>query len=277
MTVHVYQGERLVQEWRNWKSDTPVDFAAAVAGETEIKIWKEGSGVPADSRWIWLPEPGSPVQVKPDATKGSSRDGPATVSGGDPCARRPPNYQAFEGVCLPDRLVGYLKCVEKTGGNRITVTKVDTSKSDSDIAIGVEGKGSGLVVEGAAMANLAWKNMDRTIRRLDERYGDSATKTCLRAPGVEGTPQAMKDVKRVRCLRDLAGVAPEGIRNDPSRYCNVGTIEPLQCRTEADKYSPPSLISRREAKFSIEGEGMAKIVCKCDLNAEVSRKCGLAD
>jgi hypothetical protein len=265
---------------QNSSDDFP-DTKGAIAGETEIKIWKEGSNVPADSRWIWLPEPGEPVQVKPDATKGSSADGPATGSGGNPCAGRPPTYQAFEGACLPDRLVWYLKCVEKMGGNRITVTRVDTSRSDSGIRIGVEGKGSGMVVEGAGMANFAWQNVGESIRRLDERYGDNATKTCLKVPGLEGADHAVKGVKgvstRQHCLRDLAGVNHAGIRNNPNLYCDVGTIEPLQCRTESDNYSLPTLISHKEARFSIEGDGMPRTVCKCSLNDEVLRKCGLGD
>src|SRR5512142_1214517 len=40
----------------------------------------------------------------------------------DACAGRGAGVQGFDGVCLPDRLVGYLKCVEKLGGNRLRVT-----------------------------------------------------------------------------------------------------------------------------------------------------------
>jgi hypothetical protein len=179
MTVQVYQRERLVQEWKN-REPGALNLSAATAGETEIKIWKEGSKVPADFRWIWLSEPESPAQAELDSAGSRSSESSAKGGGGDPCAGRPRTYQAFEGVCLPDRLVAYLKCVEKTGGNRLVVERDETSKGNSGFVVRLGGTLRKFVVEGVGEAEAVRNTVNESIIGLHEIYGSNSTKLCLR-------------------------------------------------------------------------------------------------
>lgn len=116
----------------------------------------------------------------------------AKDDGVGPCAGRPPTFQVYEGTCLPDRLVGYLKCVEKTGGNRLKVSKDESSKSSSDVRIGAEGAGQGVIVKGSGKAQVTRKKVDETIKKLDETYGDRATETCLVAAGLKAERRVKK-------------------------------------------------------------------------------------
>ena len=100
----------------------------------------------------------------------------------DPCPGRA-GFQAYEGSCLPDRLVAYLKCIEKTGGNRLKVTRDESSKNASDLTVGVEGEGKGLVIKGAGKVNVGRKKVDEAIKKVDEVYGDRSAE-CLLAAGL---------------------------------------------------------------------------------------------
>jgi len=102
----------------------------------------------------------------------------------DPCGKHPKDFQVYEGVCLPDRLVGYIKCVAATGGNQLRVTRIDSSGSDSKLRIGAAGKGEGVVIKGEGQADLNKESVERAIRNVDIIYGNDATSRCLVAAGI---------------------------------------------------------------------------------------------
>lgn len=119
----------------------------------------------------------------------SSAGARAAENAANPCAGRPATYQPFEGTCLPDRLVAYLKCMEKTGGGRISVNKEETSKNGTDLVVSAEGQGSGVIIKGSGKAGLSRKKVDESIRKLAEVYGDH-TGPCLIAAGLKPSGKA---------------------------------------------------------------------------------------
>ncbi|MCB0143855.1 MAG: AAA-like domain-containing protein [Caldilineaceae bacterium] len=54
MIVQLYQDNKLTHQYSSVMSGTDVYIAEAGSGETEIKIWKSGSYLQADTMWLWV-------------------------------------------------------------------------------------------------------------------------------------------------------------------------------------------------------------------------------
>jgi hypothetical protein len=54
MTIEYYQGEKLQSKYKQKTSGETINVGIPGSGETEIKIWWEGSTKPADSIWVWV-------------------------------------------------------------------------------------------------------------------------------------------------------------------------------------------------------------------------------
>ncbi|UCE04478.1 MAG: hypothetical protein JSW07_12690 [bacterium] len=54
MTVEYYQKNMLQKKLRGIKSGEIINIGRANSGETEIKIWREGSSEPTDTIWVWV-------------------------------------------------------------------------------------------------------------------------------------------------------------------------------------------------------------------------------
>jgi len=54
MTIEYYQNNRLQKKYYNMVSSSKINIGEPNSGETEIKIWREGSSVPSDSIWVWV-------------------------------------------------------------------------------------------------------------------------------------------------------------------------------------------------------------------------------
>lgn len=54
MAVEYYQGEKLKNKYRQKTSGERINIGIPGSGETEIKIWWEGSSQPSDSIWVWV-------------------------------------------------------------------------------------------------------------------------------------------------------------------------------------------------------------------------------
>lgn len=106
----------------------------------------------------------------------------------NPCEGRPKRFQAYEGVCLPDRLVGYIKCVIALGGNQLRVTKDESNGSDSHVRVDVAGAAKGVLISGSGRVSVDRKRVDADIKKLDITYGDKATTSCLLAAGIRSPP-----------------------------------------------------------------------------------------
>ena len=55
MTIEYYQGNQLKRKYKNMQSGQKINIGVSGSGETEIKIWREGSAQPSDSIWVWVP------------------------------------------------------------------------------------------------------------------------------------------------------------------------------------------------------------------------------
>ena len=88
---------------------------------------------------------------------------------------------------MPDRLVGYLKCVEELGGNRLKLTTSDATSGSSGVRVEVEGKGSGVIISGSGKVDVGRTTVDSAIKKIDVSYGSGATETCLLAAGISRT------------------------------------------------------------------------------------------
>jgi hypothetical protein len=54
MVVQYYQRNMLLGEYRNVTYGQTIAIGSPGSGETEVKIWRHGAGLPADSIWVWV-------------------------------------------------------------------------------------------------------------------------------------------------------------------------------------------------------------------------------
>jgi len=124
------------------------------------------------------------------------------------CPAGPEGLQPYKGNCLPTRLVGFLKCVEETGGNRVTITQTDGENGSSDMRIQLAGSGEGVLVSGTGNGLFNQRRINETIKRLSVQYGADALRACLDAlppGGSSGQPPERKTPKVLKPLRNAEG------------------------------------------------------------------------
>lgn len=115
--------------------------------------------------------------------------------------------QKYEGQCLSDKMVGYLKCLDHSGNARVRITKRDdrTNKRGYEIEVGggTDDSANGkLIGQAHVSANLHSKlvapDENTAIQRIDETLSPDASSNCLLAadipPKIPGRHQLRRKV-----------------------------------------------------------------------------------
>jgi hypothetical protein len=80
--------------------------------------------------------------------------------------------------CIPDKLVNYLVCLEKSSGGKIEFTSKEGSDNSSAQQIILKGKGSGVVVNGEANGSYSTSETARITRELQAKLDPNLTTNC---------------------------------------------------------------------------------------------------
>jgi hypothetical protein len=115
----------------------------------------------------------------------------ATAALGAPAedgARCPADMQMFEGVCLSNRMIAYLKCLEKIGGGKLHVTKDEETSKPSSVTVELQGEGGTVLAKGSGKVKIDTRNDQKSIRKLDETLSPDAVTGCIQLAGIERRP-----------------------------------------------------------------------------------------
>jgi outer membrane protein OmpA-like peptidoglycan-associated protein len=89
--------------------------------------------------------------------------------------------QLFEGVCLSDRMVAYLKCLDRSGNARLRVVQDEKTAKPSNLTVEVAGAAGGKILKGSGRVMVDRRSDEQSIRRLDQAISPHALTACLRA------------------------------------------------------------------------------------------------
>ena len=104
----------------------------------------------------------------------------------------PPDMQRFEAVCLSNRMIAYLKCLEKINGGRLHIAKDETDTKPSSVTVEIEGEGHAAIAKGSGKVKIDSRNDQTSIRKLDETISPDVVTGCIELAGVARAPAAKR-------------------------------------------------------------------------------------
>lgn len=81
-------------------------------------------------------------------------------------------------VCLPQRMIDYLTCIEGSGGGKITVEQDSSADNSKGIIIKASGEGGNLIAKGKGKISVDASNVDKSMRRIKEQFDPKTTTNC---------------------------------------------------------------------------------------------------
>ena len=111
-------------------------------------------------------------------------------------------------VCLPDRMVAYLACLETTGGGLITVDRNDAAGSSKKVSVGLEGGGGTLLAKGKGKITVDVEKSDAAIKQLKAQFDPKNNTKCFNA-AFSGSPIApQKPPKQAKNIQESSSADP---------------------------------------------------------------------
>ena len=104
----------------------------------------------------------------------------------------PPDMQRFEAVCLSNRMIAYLKCLEKINGGRLHIAKDEADAKPSSVTVEIEGEGHAAIAKGSGKVKIDSRNDQTSIRKLDETISPDVVTGCIELAGVARAPAAKR-------------------------------------------------------------------------------------
>jgi hypothetical protein len=92
--------------------------------------------------------------------------------------------QGFDGVCLPDKTVAYLVCINHNGQGKLRVIRDSHDQKDTGIFIGISGDGHAALAGGSGAVRVDLPNTENAIKTLDEAFNPTNSRDCLLAAGI---------------------------------------------------------------------------------------------
>jgi hypothetical protein len=135
--------------------------------------------------------------------------------------------QMFEGVCLSNRMIAYLKCLEKIDGGKLHITKDEETSKPSSVTVELQGEGGTVLAKGSGKVKIDTRNDQKSIRKLDETLSPDAVTGCIQLAGIERRASPRATDKRPGKEREPSVIPPgkkyvAPNRDDLQRRCDGG-------------------------------------------------------
>jgi hypothetical protein len=101
----------------------------------------------------------------------------STPAAGEVCANGQRTLNPGE-PCIPEVLFEYLYCLKNSGGGKVEVQTKEDVSGGKNLEIGVQGKGSGIIVKGEGGANFKQGDANRAVKELSEHIDPSLATKC---------------------------------------------------------------------------------------------------
>jgi len=121
-------------------------------------------------------------------------------------------HTSHDAVCLSDHMVAYLTCLESTGSGLITVEKDGSNAASTQVKVGVEGGGSGLVVKGKGKVSVDTKKENVAINKIRQQFDPKNSTNCFQgAFGATTLSSNSVPLSKAKHQSANSGKGPQGV------------------------------------------------------------------
>lgn len=90
-------------------------------------------------------------------------------------------HAAHDVVCLPNRMLAYLSCLESTGAGQIRVEKDNSGIGTQKFTVGIFGEGNGPFVHGKGKIRIDTSKTNSAIHQINQQFDPKNSTNCLTA------------------------------------------------------------------------------------------------